>query len=39
MNDGLWGLEKVISYRGYVALTPGLIVAIVVCGWLIPRKE
>ena len=39
MNDGLWGLVKVICYWGYVALTPGLIVAIVAAVWLIPREQ
>jgi len=32
-------LVGVASYWGYVVLTPGLIVAVVVCGWLMPRKE
>ena len=39
MNDMLWGLVKAISYWGYVALTPALIVAILVYGWLIPRRD
>jgi hypothetical protein len=39
MNDIVWGFVKAASYWGYAVLTPGLIVAVVVCGWLIPRKE
>ena len=33
------GIVRVVSYWGYVAVTPALIVAFVVCGWLIPRKD
>lgn len=33
------GIVKVVSYWGYVAVTPALIVAFVVFGWLIPRKD
>ena len=29
----------VISYWGYVALLPGLLLAVVVCVWLIPRNR
>ena len=28
-----------ISYWGYVALLPALLLALVVCGWLIPRDR
>ena len=30
---------QVVSYWGYIAVTAALIVAFVVCGWLIPRKD
>ena len=30
---------RLVSYWGYIAVTPALIVAFVVCGWLIPRKD
>lgn len=33
------GIVRVVSYWGYVAVTPVLIEAFVVCGWLIPRKD
>jgi hypothetical protein len=29
----------VASYWGYVAFPPAMIVALVTCGWLIPRKR
>ena len=32
-------IVRVVSYWGYIAVTPALIVAFVVCGWLIPRKD
>ena len=32
-------IVQVVSYWGYIAVTPALIVAFVVCGWLIPRKD
>jgi len=32
-------IVRVVSYWGYLAVTPALIVAFVVCGWLIPRKD
>ena len=28
-----------VSYWGYVAFPPAMIGALVICGWLIPRKE
>jgi hypothetical protein len=33
------GIVRVVSYWGYLAVTPALIAAFVVCGWLIPRKD
>ena len=30
-------IVQVVSYWGYIAVTPALIVAF--CGWLIPRKD
>jgi len=33
------GVVRVVSYWGYISLSPALIVAFVVCGWLIPRKD
>jgi hypothetical protein len=32
-------IVRVVSYWGYIAVTPALIVAFVVFGWLIPRKD
>ena len=32
-------IVQIVSYWGYIAVTPALIVAFVVCGWLIPRKD
>jgi hypothetical protein len=33
------GIVRVVSYWGYVAVTPASIVSFVVCGWLISRKD
>lgn len=30
---------RAVSYWGYVAAIPALIVASVVCGWLLPRED
>ena len=32
-------IVRVVSYWGYIAIIAALIVAFVVCGWLIPRKD
>lgn len=32
-------IVRIVSYWGYIAVTPALIVAFVVFGWLIPRKD
>jgi hypothetical protein len=32
-------IVRVVSYWGYVAVTPALIVAFVVCGWRNARKD
>ena len=39
MTDVMLGAVKAISYWGYVVLTPGLIVATVLCLWLNPREK